>query len=180
MKFPNSLLQKSRRTYPSNLILSFNYMFARCPNIDWQEGEEFPDFNAIKLDQSFNWSVFSTPSWARFNDNKEYREGYGVIGIKVDTIRNSGKFNPKFNSSLLNLIHDPLEYNYSHCVLIPPPKNLGKVERRELRMTFKHNCMPSILPLKQRSKVDMCFDYLRMFAHRFALIVTYSIHVIFL
>ncbi len=170
MDFPSSLLHKGRRLYSSQHILSFNYMFARCPPSDWDEGDEFPDFNRIKIDQnqSFNWSAFSIPIWARFTDLQEYKNGYGVIGYKVGTIRKTNKINPRFDNHIFDLCHKPLTHNYSHCELTLL-KPIEKRDRREIRMTFRHRCIRPLLPSKERSKVRQPIDYLRMYSHRIIL-----------
>ncbi len=168
MKFPNSLLYKGRRIYPSNFILSFNYMFVRCPHSEWKEGDDFPDFNQIKLNHSFNWSVFSIPLWAKFNDKKEYRDNYGVIGYKVATIRNTHKINPRFDPKILDINHKPIEFNYSHCELFPN-RIIEKKDKREIRMTFKHKCIRPIFPSSKRTRFYQVADFLRMYSHRFIL-----------
>ena len=165
MDFPKYLLQNGRITYPSNLIFSFNFMFMRCPKIDWEEGDEYPDFSKIRSKQSFNWSAFSIPLWARFTDKMEYRAGYGVIGYKVRTIRKANSVNPILENGLFNIKHQPIETNYSHCELFTT-KELGRKEGRDLRMTFKHNCIRPILPSMNRSKIHIFYDYMMMYSHR--------------
>jgi hypothetical protein len=165
MNFPKCLLHKGRITYPSTLIFSFNFMFMRCPRSDWEEGDDYPEFSKIKPEQSFNWSVFSLPLWARFTDMMEYKDGYGVIGYKVKTIREPNKINQRFERNLLSLNHKPIENNYSHCELFTN-KKLEKKDRRDLRMTFKHNCIRPILPSMDRSKIQLLYDYMRMYSHR--------------
>ena len=146
MDFPNCLVHNGRKIYPSALILSFNFMFARCPMTDWVEGEDFPDFEKIKSNQSFNWSAFSIPIWARFTNLRVYKSDYGIIGYNVRTIRKTGTLNPKFENDTFKLEHKPIENNYSHCELVQL-KAVAKKDKRELRMTFKHNCITPILPL---------------------------------
>ncbi len=165
MEFPKCLLHNDRKTYPPEFILSFNYMFARCPLCDWKEGEDYPDFARIRSSQSFNWSVFSIPEWTRFNDKKEYKANYGIIGYKVKTIRNTNLINAKFENGTFSLIHKPITNNYSHCELIQL-KNVTPKDKREIRMTFKHNCIIPILPSTNRSIFQTFFDYLRMYLHR--------------
>ena len=166
MEHPECLLQKGRKVYSPHFILSFNYMFARCPRNDWESGEDYPNFGQIRSDQSFNWSVFSIPLWTRFTDAQEYRDGYGVIGYKVKTIRETHIINPVFENDTFNILHKPLLNNYSHCELAQL-KEVTKKQKRDLRMTFKHKCIRPLYPLKDRSKTQLMFDYSRMYLHRF-------------
>ena len=117
------------------------------PNIQWKPEADYPEFNQIKADQSFNWSAFSIPIWTRFNDKMEFLKDYGIIGIKVETIyRSSRKFIQNVNPILF---HKLLETNYSHCEMNPEcvPKN--KKKRREFRMMFKHNAIVYLKPFDE-------------------------------
>lgn len=141
-------------------------MFARCPGTEWHEGEDYPDFAYIRSRQSFNWSVFSIPIWTRFTDTKEYRKCYGVIGYKVDTIRGTHLINPIFENNTFDLCHKPIENNYSHCEL-SQLKTVPHKLKREIRMTFKHNCIRSIYPSKDPTRTQLFLDVVRMYFHRF-------------
>lgn len=165
MKFPKYLIHNGRQTYSSNLILSYNFMYARFPLAEWKEGDAFPDFARIRSAQSFNWSSFSIPEWTRFNDKKEYKSGYGVIGYSVKTIKKTNLINPKFDNNTFSLIHKPITFNYSHCELVQL-KEVTKKNKREIRMTFKHKCIIPIPPGKNRSRLQTLLDYLKMYSHR--------------
>ncbi len=140
-------------------------MFARCSGTEWHAGEDYPDFAHIRSSQSFNWSVFSIPIWTRFTDTKEYRKGYGVIGYKVDTIRGTHLINHIFENNTFDLCHKPIENNYSHCEL-SQLKTVPQKLKREIRMTFKHNCIRSIYPLKDPTSTQIFLDFVRMYFHR--------------
>ncbi|MDA3892586.1 MAG: hypothetical protein PF517_13055 [Salinivirgaceae bacterium] len=165
MRFPNCLSQKNKKVYPETKISLKNRMYARHkPSVDWKDGEEYPDFSKIRTDQSFNWSAFSIPSWAKFNDNKVYYSDYGVAGYSVDTIRNVHKYSSEFEPNSYGVEHKPLTYNYSHCEIYP--NNLTKKEKRAYRMLLKHNCIRPIYPRQENSKLKILYDYIIMFIHR--------------
>ena len=144
-----------------------NFMYARHkPNVDWKVGEEYPDFSKIRSQQSFNWSAFSLPVWVRFNNNKEYQSGYGVIGYSVNTIKNIHLINKDIPENLFCLHHVPENNNYSHCELYPPNK-VSKKDGREFRMMLKHNCQKHILPERKVTWVKILMDFPVMWYHRF-------------
>jgi len=139
MKYPKSLLKHDRKVLDENKIKSFHFLYMRNkPGYGWKIEERLPDFNTIKLDQSFNWCLFSIPEWTRFNNDKEYLRNYAIIGIKVDSIRFTKKYNSNFDNFTWTPQHVPTDNNYSHCELKVIKNDLTKAQIRELRMTLKH------------------------------------------
>ena len=87
MQFPNSLLQKNRRTHTSDKIKFCHIMYVRVPDIQYSGNyDDHPNLAYIRSTQSTNWSAYSFPSWTRFNDKKQYISNSGLIGFKVKTI----------------------------------------------------------------------------------------------
>ncbi len=135
------------------------------PGIDWRIGDDFPDFGKIKVDQSFNWSAFSIPVWARYTDLKEYKSEYGILGICVRSIRKTHEINTIFDNNSWIVRHDPKQFNYSHCelhLLI----ELNRCQRRQLRMTLKHKATCLLSPQKEYKLRYLMGDYLIMLYHR--------------
>lgn len=160
MRFPLSLRTNGREALSSDKILRFHYAFARHkPSSDWNAQEELPDFSKIKLDQSFNWSIYSIPLWTRFDDSMNYKSDYAVVGYKVSTIRLTNRINPSFQNFIFDIKTDPLENNYSHIVLVTDPDlKINKTQKRELRMTLKHRCKVSLLPNEKQNFFRTFFD----------------------
>lgn len=166
MKFPKQLIKKGRNIIPNNKIKSRNLMFARHkPGYDWNNKEGFPDFSKIKVDQSFNWSAYSIPIWARFNDKKEYKADYGIVGYSVGVIREPRIFEGYKIKVKPEVFHVPLEFNYSHCQL-DNLNNLPKDIRRNIRYSFRNKCVISILPNQEISKLAILKDLIKMYYHR--------------
>jgi hypothetical protein len=147
-------------------------MYARHPNTDWGTDQEFPLFEKISSNQSFNWSAYSIPTWARFTDQQEFRYNYGVAGYYVKTIREAHKLKQDVLENSYGLKHDPNSNNYSHCVLYPDeiPKNNKKL-KRAYRATLKHKIKRSIYPNTDRKTILRYFDYFGMFIHRVAVLI---------
>lgn len=166
MKYPNLLLMHGRKTFDKNNIKNFNYLYTRHkPSNDWDDKNGLPDFTKIKIDQSFNWCNFSIPAWTRFNAEKKYLNDYAVAGFYVKTIRESYKNSPEFTEQVLEIEHKPLEINYSHCQLIAL-KNLNRTEKRELRMTLRHQCIVPLKPGEKRNSYYILFDIIKMLYNR--------------
>jgi len=169
MNFPTQLLRCGRNQLPSKRILLFHYAFARHkPSHDWKEEDGLPDFSKIKIDQSFNWSQFSIPIWTRFNAAMEYQEEYAVVGYRVSTIRQTNKIQKQnrysqfeFEDLTLDIKHEPIDTNYSHCELVSVI-DLDKTKRREIRMTLKHNSNVCLKPHEKRNLIHLQFDYFKM------------------
>ena len=166
MTFPKSLIKGNRREFPEDKISTKNLMYARHkPGYDWNEGDDYPDLSKIKIDQSFNWSAYSLPCWARFNPNKVYQSEYGVVGYSVNKIRNP--INDLGESILVvnpNVNHKPEDNNYSHCELVlesPITKSL----KREYRTALKHRSVVYLRPHQKPSKI-LFIDYLKMYWHK--------------
>jgi hypothetical protein len=140
MDFPSELYQKDRKKLPLHRIKFRNFMYSRHkPDSQWQRGDDYPDFNQIKADQSLNWSAFSIPIWVRFNNQREYLYDYGVVGYPVKAILNiSDETNKK---KLVSLKHEPDPNNYSHCEITPAlGPEMDKATKRLLRLRLKQNC----------------------------------------
>lgn len=147
-------------------------MYARHPKTDWGPDQDFPAFEKISSNQSFNWSAFSIPEWARFTDNQEYRQNYGVAGYYVKTIRKAHELKQDVPRSAYGLKHDPIDNNYSHCVLFPdeiPKKN--KKLKRAYRAALRHKIKLSIYPNTDRKRILNYLDYCGMYIHRGAVII---------
>lgn len=141
-------------------------MFSRHkPGAEWKQGEDYPDFNTIKADQSFNWSAYSIPIWTRFNDQKIYYADYGVMAYSVKTILFIKK-RLNQHEDYFKLDHKPVDYNYSHCELLGDISDKNKTERREIRMIFKHNCMVKFMPFEQMGYSLPWKEILMMYLHR--------------
>jgi len=165
MRFPRCLETKGRTPYPEHKINLKNYMYARHkPGYDWNPDEEFPDFSKISSYQSFNWSAFSIPVWVRFNDQKEYKKDYGVIGYSVNTIRNIHIIDKTLPLNSYGIKHKPEEFNFSHSELYP--LNITKKHKRIYRLNLKHKCQKKILPYSNVSRLRIFFDYFIMLKHR--------------
>ena len=161
MKYPTQLLTNGRDKLDRVLIKSDNLLFARHkPGYDWNDGEDLPDFTKIKLDtivpennQSLNWDKFSEPKWVRFNTNQEYQKDYAVIGYLTASIRNISKANNNLTNDLIDVEHNPIDLNYSHCQLecleklksIEGRKKIKSIKRL-LRMALKHNAVVLFKP----------------------------------
>lgn len=166
MKFPSSLLQNGRKKKSSARIRNWNYVYTRHkPSSDWNHEEGLPDFTKIKLDQSFNWCNYSIPLWTRFNDAQEYLEEYAVAGFSAGTIRREHQKDDLFDTQVIDVHHEPIETNYSHCEL-QPVRKLSKTERRALRVSLRHNCIVPLLPSEKRVRLLILFDIVMMYFRR--------------
>lgn len=167
MKFPLMLLQKNRKCLSSNRINNWNYLYTRHkPSYDWDESEGLPDFTKLKIDQSYNWCNFSIPIWTRFNNNKQYLSDYAVAGFKVKTIRNVYKYMNDFDSPITEVHHKPVPNNYSHCELLLL-ENINKMQKREMRINFRHSCIVPLKPDEKRFFLLILFDMVKMLIRRF-------------
>lgn len=167
MHFPKSLYRKNRKQLSSTRINSINLMYARHkPGVEWKKGDEYPDFTKIKSDQSFNWNAYSLPSWVRFNDRKEYKADYGVLGYSVSTLKGKSKKNKDYKG-LYFIIHDPKETNYSHCELaICDGVSITKKQKRGYRMTLSHKSKKCLQPYQKSYLISHFTQYPIMLVHR--------------
>lgn len=166
MKFPKPLLQYNKPTFSASKIHHLTNLYARHkPGSQWKEGDEYPDFDQIRSNQSFNWSAFSLPIWTRFNNRKEYLMDYGVVGYSVYTIKNIHKLDPTIPKSMFGINHKPEPNNYSHCELIC--KTNVKSHKRAFRMNLKHRCKIHYLPYQKNNFNKNIKDYFIMILHRF-------------
>ena len=90
---------------------------------------------------------------------------YAVAGFKVDTIRNEHIRKKLFENQMLDINHVPLEMNYSHCEL-KSIKKFSKTEKRDLRMTLRHNCIVPLLPDQEFSMKSLPLEMLKMYSRR--------------
>jgi hypothetical protein len=141
MLFPNSLLLKKRKTFDEKDILPEHFMYMRHkPGHDWKVGDEFPTYEKINMDQSFNWNVYSIPVWTRFNDQKVYSPEHGIMAYSVGTIKNISEYSADLPPNIVGIKHVPLEFNYSHCELYPngfEPKAKTR-KHKNLRRAIRH------------------------------------------
>ena len=166
MKFPSLLLQNGRKKKSSTCIKNWHYLYTRHkPSSDWNHEEGLPDFTKIKIDQSFNWCNYSIPLWTRFNDVQEYLEDYAVAGFSAGTIRCEHQKYDLFDSQVVDVQHEPIETNYSHCELHPVRK-LSKTERRALRASLRHHCVVPLFPGEKRGRIIIAFDIIVMYFRR--------------
>lgn len=156
MEYPEELYQDGRDRLDKSAILNPHYLYARHkPGYDWDEIEGLPDYTKIKIDpeipeknQSLNWDQYSEPHWVRFNPEKVYLKEYAVVGFLTETIRHIEGCDENSELDLSNLIdveHDPIEINYSHCQISctdkfrnVPTKKEKKSRKRALRMAMRH------------------------------------------
>lgn len=164
MIFPNQLKPEHIKFLRNRKISIYHIMYWRCkPGSVWQQNSEVPDFLQIRSDQSFNWSAYSIPLWARFNDKMEFLKDYGIVGFRVSSIVSRPKlFRQKRKAFKIN--HQPLPTNFSHCEL--DSNGLTTIEKRNARY-FLGNC--AIVYLKPDSQPSSClqkFWKVKMYAHR--------------
>ena len=103
--------------------------------------------------------------WTRFNDAQEYLEDYAVAGFSADTIRCEHQKYELFDSQVVEVQHEPIETNYSHCELYPVRK-LSKTEKRALRASLRHHCVVPLLPSEKRGRILIAFDIIVMYFRR--------------
>jgi hypothetical protein len=167
MQYPDELYQRGRKKLDKSAILSSDYLYARHkPGYDWNEKEGLPDYTKIKIDpenkeknQSLNWDRFSKPHWVRFNPNRVYQKEYAVVGFLTETIRHIEKYENNSELDLSDMIdveHDPVEINYSHCQIscsdkfrITPTKKEKKSIKRALRMAMRHRSKVFLKPYEE-------------------------------
>ncbi len=174
MNFPSSLIQKGRGTLPNNPIFLFHRVYIRHkPGHGWNIKDDLPDFTTIKIpDQSCNWSQFSIPIWARFNDQKAYNKEYAVVTYKLGTIRKIGSVlrqtdpSSTLDDNTLDVVHDPIENNYSHCVL-KQRVNLNPTQRRAVRMAMKHKSSVYIKPDLEKETLILKLEYFVMLLRQY-------------
>ena len=168
MEYPDALYQSGRKRLDKSAILDRDYLYARHkPGYDWDEKEGLPDYTKIKIDpdhkgknQSLNWDRYSKPHWVRFNPDKIYQKEYAVVGFLAESIRHIEKCenNSKLDlSDMIDVEHDPIEINYSHCQIscsekfrkIPARKE-KKTIKRALRMAMRHRSKIFLKPNKDQ------------------------------
>lgn len=169
MRFPLCLKRNDRSAFAEDKILKNHYLYAyHIPGHDWNDKMKLPDYTKIKMDQSFFWCAFSIPIWARFkieNAKIIYKENHAVVAYKVKTIRYTKEINPNFENFTLTVIHKPEDFNYSHCEL-KQKRELKRKERREIRMTLKHQSKVPLKPWQKQNKIRIFFSKLRMFLYK--------------
>lgn len=147
-------------------IHSRNLMYARHPPKHWIKKENFPDVTKIRSTQSFYWSAFSIPYWARFNDKNEYKENNGVCAYSVYTIRNAHVFDKSLPENAYGLKHAPTQNRYSHCELYPI--NVGKNNQKlknAYRFALKNNAKVKIDINEKVSNWTNLFEVFNMIKH---------------
>ena len=175
MQFPKTLEKKGRKKLSEKVILPFHYLYSRHKSIsEWKEGEEFPDFNQIKVDQSFNWSAFSYPVWVRFNPEKEYMKNYGIMSYKVRTFRNLHKFSQILPEKSFGIKHEPEKNNYSHCELYAiniqvDHKRRDRKNRREFRHILSRHWNKKLNPLEEPNTKDIFNYFIILILHKISL-----------
>ena len=163
MEYPQELYSNGRETLHEDQILDSHKLYQRHkPGYDWKESEGLPDFTKIKIDpkekknnQSYNWEIFSSPAWARFNEKKEYQKEYAVVSYSAGTIRHIERYDDLnlLEPDLLGVEHAPNEINYSHCQLYCTEKfansdNL-KGKKRAARLAMKHGANTILKPFEE-------------------------------
>lgn len=148
MDFPISLYKNGRKTIPTNLISTKDLIFARHSSSNGYTGK-LPNFASIKHDQSFNWSAFSIPSWVRFGTLEEYKkDSHGIAGYSIGIFLDPEP--GSHNDARFNLVHDPIEINYSHVTIQNNSINnlhinlFKKIIRRQIEIAHlsKYDCLP--------------------------------------
>lgn len=162
MEYPEVLYQNGREKVDKDAILESHYLYARHkPGYDWNEAEGLPDYNKIKINpdspeknQSFNWEQYSEPHWVRFKSEKIYLKDYAVVGYLAGTLKHIEKNIDDEKSALSDLInveHEPIEINYSHCQISCTDKfkkitTNKKSIKRALRMAIRHQATVFLKP----------------------------------
>lgn len=153
MEYPQELYSNGRSKCKNEEIKNEHFLYMRhLPGHSWKTEEGIPDYNTIKLDysnrdanQSCNWDKYSEPHWVRFDIEKNYRIDNAVVGYLVNIIRNLNSFKPEVPADIVDVEHDPIDQNYSHCQLLCLRK-FSKSEKRALRMEFRHGAKVYLLP----------------------------------
>lgn len=164
MNFPRSLRKNISKTYDARFFLPWQSVYIRHkPGDGWDIQNSLPDYSRIKIDkrQSCNWSIFSIPVWARFDDNVEYKRNYAVIRYSIKDI--SARYNlvSDIAESLIYVVHQPLDSNCSHCELVLLRK-LTPSERRQLRILITQNCTVCLIPEAEPTQFQMICQRLNM------------------
>lgn len=160
MQYPKELLRNHRDKLDSSDILDSHYLYKRHkPGHDWDENLDLPDFSKIRIEpdnqnenQSFNWEKFSEPHWVRFTPQGEYLLQYAVVGYLTETIRKADIYDQRVEKDLVDVEHDPIEENYSHCQIfcLDKLKQMQKAERKKqkrfIRLAMKHKALVSLKP----------------------------------
>lgn len=172
MRFPYLLKCRKCKPLPEKKINEKNLMYSRhAPDSEWKRGEEFPDTNQIKMNQSFNWSAFSIPVWVKFDPEKEFKRDHGVCAFPVYAIRKAHLYSPELPENFIGVEHDPKEYNFSHCQLYSENKPKRAI-RMAFRLALKKNATPKIQPYTKVTFGSILVEFFRMIKHR--LIVLFS------
>lgn len=179
MQFPRTLNANGRKKLNEKKILSFHYMYARHKAVtDWKEGDEFPDYNKIKVNQSFNWSAFSYPVWARFIPGKKYMSNYGIMRYKVHTIKNIHKHSKILPEKSFDIKHEPEDENYSHCELNPiniqiEHKTKDRKNRREFRYILSRYWDKKLNPFEEPSQSEIRKYFITLLFHRISIYINF-------
>jgi len=168
-------MKNGREKLSENKILSFHCLYSRHKAYSqWEKDVDYPDFNQIQIDQSFNWSAFSYPVWTRFNPEKEYMPNYGIMSYKVFTIKNLHKYSELIPKNSIGIEHAPEEYNYSHCQLYPINSDFEKCKinrekRRELRHILSRRWVKKLEPYEEPNKIEFLRYFSVYIVHRASL-----------
>lgn len=160
MKFPKALLSKERPYLKVTVFNPKTKIFIRIkPNSSqWNSQENIPYYEQIRSEQSSNWDLLSIPIWTRFNDQKEYKSEYAVIGFYIQCVQN---LKDEKHSANWQIQHAKLPNNYSHCdlTLTQCPDRIGK---RAMKMKLKHSAIICLYPSATRSKLSNLIDICHM------------------
>lgn len=163
MQFPEKLKLNGRTKKENTAIKSLNSLYARHKiKAEWTDGDDYPTFNTIKPDQSFNWGAYSIAFWVRFNDHCEYKSEYGIVKYRVKSIRNSFLKHLPTKDEFELIKHEPIENNYSHCELDGTLDLINKNIRREIRMNFKHKSKVICKPMEMSEGRNTINDKISM------------------
>lgn len=177
MRFPFLLKRYGRRKFDERFIDAESHAYTRHkPGHDWKEGDDFPDFSKIKVDQSMNWSAFSLAIWTRFDGKGDYLKDYGVVSYRIDAIKNSVKYCDQFDRNPYKIIHCPENINYSHCQLeyCGEGNQANKTIRQLYRNMLSENCRVEQVISHTTGDAQSWKKYLSMFVHQL------KVYIIFL
>ncbi len=169
MRFPRTLLKRNRTEIRISLYATKSQVFIRFkPEIQWTPGEDIPRYDQIRTEnQSCNWDLLSIPIWVRFDDSKNYKDDYAVVGIFLAHLlkkeSNEGNYFWKIE-------HKPLDNNYSHCDLSIDGSQIPKSVKRQMKLELKHS---QVIHFKPYEKPDFLYSLKERFFLKFRKIQYY-------
>lgn len=156
MIYPKQLLSNKKKLVFKRIPqLKQQHYFYRLPSCYSSE-----PYKGIKVDQSFNWNLFSIAHWVRWvkteKNSPEYKIEQAVFKITQKSLYKI------FKKVDLNIIHTPTKYNHSHCCFKKFNGKLNKPDKNYLREIFSDDAE---LLLNYNEKVTTKRKLLFIFDH---------------